>query len=81
MDSSENQRRIYKQLPVGTYPRSVYASRMKVLMMFSKESQLDLTFPLAVKPDVGMRLHVQARDSIDRETYHEAMPVRYIIQE
>jgi hypothetical protein len=80
----ESKSEIYKQLPVGTYPRSVYAEPNGNLgEVVKKLTSLDLNFPLAVKPDIGMMGFMFRRvDSLDElRQYHDAIPVRYIIQE
>ncbi|MEJ7645668.1 MAG: hypothetical protein WKF87_13830 [Chryseolinea sp.] len=80
----ESKSEIYKQLPVGTYPRSVYAEPHEDLHGIAEQlEELGLAFPLAVKPDIGMMGFMFRRiDSIEQlKQYHTAIPVRYIIQE
>ncbi|HTE34197.1 MAG TPA: hypothetical protein VK666_27650 [Chryseolinea sp.] len=80
----ESKSEIYKQLPVGTYPLSVYAHPNDDLIdVINELTTIGLKFPLAVKPDIGMMGFMFRRiDSVDQlKQYHRAMPTRYIIQE
>ena len=80
----ETKSEMYKQLPSGTYPKSIYISP-SILLVDVKEMLLhnNFTYPFAVKPDAGMMGFMFRR--IDNEDalikYHTNMPVNYIIQE
>ncbi len=80
----ESKSEIYRQLPVGTYPRSVFAHPHNNLNhIIGQLSEIGLSFPLAVKPDIGMMGFMFRRvDTIEQlRQYHHAIPARYIIQE
>ncbi len=75
---------MYTQLPDGSYPKSVYILPQthfsQVINVFNENN---FSFPVAVKPDVGMMGYLFRKiNSIDElKTYHEMMPVEYILQE
>jgi hypothetical protein len=80
----ETKSEIYKQLPPGSYPKSIYLSpAMTFEQVQSLVEKNQFTFPIAVKPDKGMMgLMFRKVESIRQlQQYHRAMPVNYIIQE
>lgn len=80
----ENKREMYAQLPLGSYPQTFFIS---CLINFSKVENLfllnTLTFPLAVKPDIGrMGLMFRKINSItELQQYHKTIKVDYLLQE
>jgi hypothetical protein len=80
----ESKREMYEQLPPGSYPRSLFIAPS---IPFSEVKSLvvnnQFTFPIAVKPDVGMMgLMFRKVNNMDQlQQYHAAMPVDYIVQE
>jgi hypothetical protein len=80
----ENKMEMYKQLPAGTYPKTILIQNG--MSKTSVEGRVHLegfTFPIAVKPDVGrMGFMFRKIDSISALLqYHEQMKVDYIVQE
>jgi hypothetical protein len=79
----EDKKEMYAQLPDGFYPKSMFVSTRSsfddVLMSFSK---LEFTFPVAVKPDVGMMglMFRKIESMSELHSYHSAMTADYIIQ-
>lgn len=78
----ESKMEMYRQLPPGSYPRSVcirhgssFAEVENVLARF--------TFPVAVKPDIGkMGFMFRTLDTVQElSVYHEKISCDYIIQE
>ena len=81
--TGESKSEIYKQLPDGLYPNSIYALPTDYFSdLLSEVKTCGLYFPLAVKPDVGMMGFMFRRiETIDQlRQYHNAIPARYIIQ-
>lgn len=80
----ESKKEMYDQLPLGTYPQSVFivpgTTFEEVLQIVAQNG---LAFPLAVKPDVArMGLMFRRVDSAEAlQVYHQRMHSRYIIQE
>ena len=80
----ESKMEMYAQLPPGTYPQSLL---VRSDMQFEEVCQLvarsGLTFPLAVKPDVGkmglMFRRINTREQLQH--YHRHMGCHYIVQE
>src|SRR5882757_1636715 len=53
--TGERKSEIYKQLPDNTYPKSIYVSPSSPLSEVERLIEAsDISFPMAVKPDVGM---------------------------
>ena len=80
----ESKSEIYRQLPVSTYPLSILVAPNTAFDAVVKEiHQKKLSFPLAVKPDVGMMgfMFRKVNSLGELKQYHEAMPVQYILQE
>lgn len=80
----ESKREMYEQLPPGSYPKTIFITYPTPFS--SVESLLNanhLTFPVAVKPDVGrMGLMFRKLDSLaDLQYYHEKMKADYVVQE
>lgn len=80
----EGKREMYDQLPAGTYPKTLYVTPAQAWPEVEQGvATHDFTYPLAVKPDVGMMGLLFRR--IDRpdelRQYHAMMPVDYLIQE
>lgn len=80
----ENKKEMYDALPLGTYPKSYFikphSSFDEVGNIFSSG---ELTFPCAVKPDIGqMGIMFRKISSLSElHRYHQIMEVDYIIQE
>ena len=75
---------IYDHLPKHTYPNSIYIEPAWLLNDVSIMMEgNNLTFPVAVKPNVGMMgLMFRKIDTIDELTvYHQTITVTYIVQE
>lgn len=80
----ESKKEMFDQLPPGTYPRSIYIQHSTSFEKVEKlVATMGFTYPLAVKPDVGMMgLMFRKIDSAGKlKKYHELMPVDYIIQD
>jgi hypothetical protein len=80
----ESKSEIYRQLPSDKYPRSVFVSPKEDFNEILESLTLTkLSFPLAVKPDVGMMGFMFRKvNSIEQlRQYHQCIPVRYVIQE
>ncbi|MFN2439293.1 MAG: hypothetical protein ABR503_08845 [Chitinophagaceae bacterium] len=80
----ESKREMYDHLPPGSYPKSIYISPKLTLTEVEKllfENGYD--YPFAVKPDVGMMgfMFRKIENAEQFKTYHELMPVDYIVQE
>ena len=80
----ESKMEMYRQLPPGTYPKTVYVPH-KISFDHAEEivKQNNFTFPIAVKPDVGM-MGFMFRTIADEKAlrqYHEKMPTDYLVQE
>lgn len=80
----ETKEEVYKLLPPGTYPDSIFItpsfSLTEVVRLMDEKG---LTFPVAAKAASGIMGFMFRRiDSIDQlKQYHAYMPVNYIIQE
>jgi hypothetical protein len=80
----ESKQEMYEQLPPGSYPTSLFIRcKEPIAGIFNKLQQAGLSFPVAVKPDVGMMgflfRTIQSAEAL--QSYHERMPVDYIIQQ
>ncbi len=80
----ETKREMYEQLPPETYPASAYVSPQEpfsAVQSLCKQHQL--TYPLAVKPDVGMMgfMFRKIENEAQLRQYHAAMEADYIIQD
>ena len=80
----ESKKEMFEQLPQQYYPKTIYISPS---LSFEEAEQLirinNLTYPVAVKPDVGMMgLMFRKIETPEKlRPYHTKMPVKYIIQE
>lgn len=75
---------IYNQLPAGTYPKSIYVEPASTLEEILKRMfDNDLTFPVAVKPNIGMMgLMFRKIDNAEElAIYRKAMKVEFIVQQ
>jgi hypothetical protein len=82
--TGEAKSEIYKQLPPGTYPVSVSISPSQGFNEIAEQMQsCGLSFPVAVKPDVGMMGFMFRKvESLNQlKQYHELMPVNYFLQQ
>jgi hypothetical protein len=80
----ESKREMFNQLPPDSYPKSIYISHSLLFQEVEKQVSLsNFSYPLAVKPDVGMMgfmfRKINTADKL--RNYHEKMPVDYIIQD
>jgi hypothetical protein len=79
----ESKQEIYKQLPPGSYPKSIYISPKSD---FSIVTQLiethEFSYPFVVKPNVGMMgfMFRKIHSMTELKLYHEKVPVNYIVQ-
>ncbi len=82
--TGETKQEIYKQLPPSTYPKSIFISPgMSFPEVLSLVESNHFSFPLVVKPDVGMMgLMFRKVEAIEQlRQYHSVMPVDYIVQD
>lgn len=80
----ESKREMYDQLPPGSYPKSIFIKPSRPVEEVEQDIAANgLVFPLAVKPDVGMKGYMFRimEDSTQFQQYHASMPVDYIVQE
>lgn len=80
----ESKKEMFDQLPPGSYPRSIYIQHSSDFAVVEKlVSQMGITYPLAVKPDVGMMglMFRKIENAGKLRQYHDLMPVDYIIQD
>jgi len=80
----ESKEEMYKQLPPGTFPNSIYISptcSFDELMI--KVEVNNLKYPFAVKPNVGMMgfMFRKIESAEDLRKYHNKIPVNYVIQD
>lgn len=78
----ESKMEMYKQLPPGSYPRSVCINPRTPFCQVEKLLH-QFTFPVAVKPDIGkMGFMFRTLDAPgELRNYHEKVPCDYILQE
>ena len=80
----ERKSEMYKQLPPGSYPKSIY---LKPALSFAEVEKLVTThnyqYPFAVKPDIGTMgfMFRKIDNAAQLKQYHTKMPSDYIIQE
>lgn len=80
----ESKKEMFDQLPPGSYPRSAYITHSTTMEEVERIiSNQKFSYPLAVKPDVGMMgLMFRKIDSLQKlALYHQCMPADYIIQD
>jgi len=80
----ESKREMFEQLPPTAYPQSLYIStRLTPDEVADMVSASALSYPVAVKPDIGMMGFMFRKiNSVEKlKEYHAKMPVNYIAQE
>lgn len=80
----EGKQEMYDQLPPGSYPKTLYVTPAQAWPNVAQSViNRGFTYPLAVKPDVGMMgLLFRKIDTPDElRQYHATIPVDYLIQE
>ncbi len=80
----EGKDEMYKQLPEGTYPNTIYIKAGSSFSTLLKEVEAhNFKYPFAVKPNVGMMGFMFRKISNEQELemYHTAMPVDYVLQD
>ena len=79
----ESKKEMYDQLPPFSCPKTFFIERGTPIATLEKIMTCDLSFPVAVKPDVGrMGLMFRKIDSFgELYDYHRRMTVDYLIQE
>ncbi len=80
----ETKREMYEQLPLHTFPKTIYLSHHADIESIRKQVNASgLQYPFAVKPDVGMMGFMFRKIRTDEElaNYHKVMPANYIAQE
>ncbi len=80
----ESKKKIYDQLPPGSYPRSICINpSIQISQLKDLIDKGNFTFPVAVKPDVGMMgfMFRKINNSGELYRYHAAMVAEYILQE
>jgi hypothetical protein len=79
----EGKKEMYELLPEGIYPSTIYVDHSTSFDAIIKSVQeKGLTYPICVKPQVGLKgLLFRKIDSEEKlRSYHERMPVAYLIQ-
>lgn len=79
----ETKSEMYKQLPVGTFPKSIFISpTISFNELQQQVLENNFTYPIAVKPDAGMMgfMFRRMNNAAELLAYHQKMPVNYIIQ-
>jgi len=79
----ESKQEMYDQLPPGTFPKSLLISKYSPFdELVNNINKAGLSFPLAVKPDVGMMgfLFRRIASAEELKAYHLKMPVDYLVQ-
>ncbi|MEO6583049.1 MAG: hypothetical protein ABIO05_01925 [Ferruginibacter sp.] len=80
----ESKQEMYRQLPDGAYPKSIFIDKTYKWQRVEDElGKEKFTFPLVVKPDVGMMgfMFRILNNAVDLHTYHHLIDCTYIIQE
>jgi hypothetical protein len=80
----ERKSEIYKQLPPGSYPHSIYISPVQSFdEVLQKIQTAGIACPFIAKPDAGMMglMFRHIRSTEELKTYHHKMMSDYIIQE
>lgn len=80
----ETKEEMYNQLPDGTYPATIYIDPEFTIPDVKKAvEQSGLTFPIAVKPNVGMGglMFRKINHLFELYDYHARMDRRYVVQE
>lgn len=79
----ETKSEMYRQLPPGTFPKSIYIKPSFSLGEIKASlAENELHYPFAAKPDAGMMgfMFRTIKNEQELKAYHEKMPVEYIIQ-
>ena len=79
----ETKEEIYKQLPIESYPTSIYISAHSNFDFLKELVERKFTYPIAVKPNIG-RMGFMFRvlnDHSELELYHKTMPIDYLVQD
>ncbi len=80
----EGKREMYAQLPPGTFPKTVFFEpKQLVSNVLETVAAEKFRFPVAVKPDVGMKglLFRRIEDAERLAFFHARCPVDYMVQE
>jgi hypothetical protein len=80
----ETKREMYKQLPPGSYPYSIFiAHNIPFEEVETLLNESIIKFPFAVKPDAGMMgfMFRKIRNIDELKNYHQKMPADYIMQQ
>ncbi len=80
----DSKKPMYSQLPEDLYPRTIYINHTEEYKnVFNRIVETGLTFPLAVKPNIGAQglLFRKINDEKQLKIYHEKIGVEYIAQQ
>ncbi len=80
----EGKKEMYALLPEGSYPKTIYIDpKLPFEEVKNLIAQNGFTYPLCVKPESGLKgLLFRKVDSEEKlQSYHERVPVEYIVQE
>lgn len=80
----ESKKEMYEQLPPGSFPKTIYVSHLSPFSDVKEDLESrQLSYPFAVKPDVGMMGFMFRTISSEEELeqYHNVMPADYLVQE
>lgn len=80
----EGKDEMYKQLPEGSYPNTIYITAGSSFSRLLEEvAANNFKYPFAVKPNVGMMGFMFRKISNEQELimYHTAMPLDYVLQD
>lgn len=80
----EGKKEMYAQLPPGSFPKTVFfCPSIPVSAVWDTVNQEDIQYPLAVKPDVGMKglLFRKIENPEQLADYHRRCPVEYLVQD
>ena len=75
---------MYLQLPAETIPRTIFIHHsLSFSDVLQKINEAGFTYPFVVKPDVGMKGILFRKIDMEEQlrSYHESIPVEYIVQE
>ncbi len=80
----ESKKEMYEQLPAESFPKTIYIlHNISFDEVKKKINENGFRYPFVVKPDVGMKgiLFRKIENEDKLRTYHERIPVEYIVQE
>ncbi|TXF74879.1 hypothetical protein [Chryseobacterium sp.] len=79
----ETKMSIYKHLPPGSFPKSIGITAEMPFSELEKSIAADFSYPFVVKPEVGRMgfLFRIIKTPAELRSYHEMMPVDYLLQE